>query len=127
MKTIRIVLVLTLICSQGCEPTPTNKPDPNVKVELLKFEAVWCGPCREQKPIIEQLKKEFPTVEFLAIDTDQNANMSALYHVSRLPTLVILVNGREAMRYTGLQSHGTLKNALNRATTGKLVPASNAN
>jgi thioredoxin 1 len=120
MKTIRIALVLC--CCFGCDQaSSTTKPLANVKVELLKFEAVWCGPCREQKPIIEQLKKEFPTVEFTAIDTDQNANMAALYQVSQLPTLVVLVDGREAVRYTGLQSHGTLKNVLNRATTGKLV------
>lgn len=44
------------------------------KVIILDIWATWCGPCRAQHPLYEQVKKRFagnPDVVFLSIDTDE--------------------------------------------------------
>jgi thiol-disulfide isomerase/thioredoxin len=45
------------------------------KVIILDVWATWCGPCRAQHPLYEQVKKQFagnPDVVFLSIDTDED-------------------------------------------------------
>jgi thiol-disulfide isomerase/thioredoxin len=45
------------------------------KVVVFDFWATWCGPCRAQHPLYEQVKKGFqnnPDVVFLSIDTDED-------------------------------------------------------
>lgn len=48
------------------------------KVLVLDFWATWCGPCRAQQPLYEQVKERFKNnanVVFLNINTDQNRNI----------------------------------------------------
>ncbi len=45
------------------------------KIVVFDFWATWCGPCRVQHPLYEQVKKRFagePAVVFLSIDTDDD-------------------------------------------------------
>lgn len=48
------------------------------KVIVMDFWATWCGPCRIQHPLYEQVKQKFKDREdviFLAIDTDEDRGL----------------------------------------------------
>ncbi|MBI4873062.1 MAG: redoxin domain-containing protein [Acidobacteria bacterium] len=48
------------------------------KVIVVDFWATWCGPCRAQKPLYDQVKKRFrdePRVVFLAVSTDEDRTL----------------------------------------------------
>lgn len=48
------------------------------KVVVLDFWATWCGPCRVQQPLYEEVKKKYSGREdlvFLAIDTDEERDL----------------------------------------------------
>lgn len=72
--------------------------------KLYDFWATWCPPCRQQKPIIEELKKEYAgVVDVIAIDVDQDGELAKRYEVKVIPTLVMLdAAGNEVERFTGL-------------------------
>jgi thioredoxin 1 len=44
---------------------------------VVKFGADWCGPCRNLKPILEELKKENEGVDFIDINVDDDKDLSA--------------------------------------------------
>ena len=72
------------------------------KFILLEFSATWCGPCQIQKPIIEELKELKELFDINVIDVDENVDISEKYNITAVPTIVILENHKEILRYTGV-------------------------
>jgi thiol-disulfide isomerase/thioredoxin len=42
-------------------------------VVVLNFWASWCAPCIEELPSLEELQRELPQVEVVAVSTDEDA------------------------------------------------------
>ena len=63
------------------------------------FSAVWCGPCKSFKPVMNEIAGEGYSIEF--IDTDQEQNKATKYGVRSVPTVVIEENGIEVDRFVG--------------------------
>lgn len=69
---------------------------------LLEFSATWCGPCKIQKPIIEELKELKDLFDINIIDVDENTEMAEKYNITAVPTIIILDNHKEILRYMGV-------------------------
>ena len=80
------------------------------KPVLVDFFATWCGPCRRQAPIIEELAEEGYAVGKL--DVDQEMELAQKYQVMSIPTLIVFKNGEEAARLVGLTPKEKLKELL---------------
>jgi thioredoxin 1 len=63
----------------------------------------------------EQIKPQFTTVKFEDIDVDTNPNEVVKYGVTSVPTVVIVKDGVELQRFTGVQSKLAYTNAINEA------------
>jgi len=63
------------------------------------FSAVWCGPCKAFKPVMNEIAGEGYSIEF--IDVDQEQNKATKYGVRSVPTVVIEENGIEVDRFIG--------------------------
>ena len=82
-------------------------------VALVDFWAPWCGPCRTQKPVVEQLAKEYTgRASISAVSVDDSPQLASDYGVYSIPTLVLLKDGTEVNRFVGVQSAERLRNAL---------------
>ena len=62
---------------------------------LLKFEADWCGPCQQIKPLVSDVLSTHSDVELKTINVDeqQNKQLVAMHGVRAIPTLVLLDDG----------------------------------
>ena len=82
-------------------------------LEVKKFYAEWCGPCKMLTPIMEQVQGKFSDVSFESINIDSQFEVAQKYFVRSVPTVIIEKNGKEVERFVGVQSEMTYTNALN--------------
>ncbi len=84
-------------------------------ITLVDFWAVWCGPCRRQAPIIEELANENTNkkIKIGKLDVDHNKVTSNKFSVRNIPTLIIFKDGKEIKRLVGLQDKQTILAELN--------------
>ncbi|GAB7094853.1 thioredoxin [Halolamina litorea] len=84
-------------------------------VRLKDFYADWCGPCKTQDPILEELEEEYGDVVFEKIDVDQDQETANEYSVRSLPTLVIENDDGVVERFVGVTQRDQLEDALKEA------------
>lgn len=83
------------------------------KPVLVDFFATWCGPCKMQAPILDEVKKQLGNqVSIIKIDVDQNQAAATQYQVRSVPTLIIFKNGEILWRQSGLFQANQLEQLL---------------
>ncbi len=76
---------------------------------LVDFWAVWCGPCKMQNPILEQLETEYEgKVAIAKLNVDENPNTAGKFAVMSIPTLMLFKGGQVIKTLVGVQSKETL-------------------
>ncbi len=79
------------------------------KPVILDFYADWCGPCKMQGPILNNLKKELgDAVKVVKIDVDKNQTLSNKLGIRSIPTILIFQNGELKWQGAGVQTQSTL-------------------
>jgi thioredoxin 1 len=84
-------------------------------VRLKDFYADWCGPCKTQDPILDELAEEYGDVEFQKIDVDQDQETANEYSVRSLPTLVVENDDGVVERFVGVTQRDQIEKALQQA------------
>jgi thioredoxin 1 len=82
-------------------------------IQVKKFYAEWCGPCKVLTPLMENVKTKFTNVQFENVDIDSQFEVAQKYFVRSVPTVIIEKNGKEVQRFVGVQSELAYINALN--------------
>jgi len=85
-------------------------------VTLVDFWAPWCGPCRMQGPILEQIVSAVAERATIAkVNVDEAQDLAAKYGISNIPALLVFKDGQIAKRFTGLQRGDVLLQAIEAA------------
>lgn len=89
-------------------------------IEVLKFFADWCVPCKNLNPIYEELKNDYMPkgVTFKQVDIERNSELTEKYNIRSVPTVIILRNGREYGRIMGVNQPKAYTQAIDSALKG---------
>lgn len=83
------------------------------KPVLVDFWAEWCGPCKMQDPILEDLSQELKdTFTIGKINVDENQELAGQHGVMSIPTLKLFHKGQVVGEWIGVQSKDRLKEAI---------------
>jgi len=96
--------------------TPQSRLRGTMAVTLKDFYADWCGPCKTQDPILEDLEEEWTDVEFEKIDVDEEQDVANEYQVRSLPTLIVENDDGIVERFVGVTQADDIEDALTQAS-----------
>lgn len=85
----------------------------STRVTVFDFTAVWCGPCKMTKPILEKLAADYEkkgvSVSFFSVDIDENEKLCRKFGVKSVPTVTIFVNGKQKEKMVGADGYDEYK------------------
>jgi len=69
---------------------------------IVDFYAEWCGPCKAIAPVLEELSIEYSgKLLIYKIDTDKEIELSSLFGIQSIPTLLFIPKNGSLMMQKG--------------------------
>jgi thioredoxin 1 len=70
-------------------------------------------PCKRLKPVVEEYVENNVDVAYKPINVDVDFEIAKTYNIMSVPTLVILKDGIEISRHTGLANYDKINSLVN--------------
>ncbi|MCB0804657.1 MAG: thioredoxin [Bacteroidales bacterium] len=82
-------------------------------VSLVDFWAEWCGPCKMQGPIVDEVADELNgKANICKLNVDENKRTAGKFGIQSIPTMLVFHDGKPVNKLVGLKSKGAILKAL---------------
>lgn len=75
---------------------------------LVDFYADWCGPCKRQGVILEEINN----IDVLKVNVDLFGNIARSYGIMSIPTLILFSNSQEIKKEIGFKTKEEIEEML---------------
>ncbi|MFI3242299.1 MAG: thioredoxin [Alphaproteobacteria bacterium] len=79
---------------------------------LVDFWAEWCGPCRQQIPILEEISAENKNVKICKVNVDESSKTASELGIRSIPALYLFKDGKQIDVKTGLNTKSAIESWL---------------
>lgn len=91
-------MAITMLTEENFDTEVMNSD----KTVLVDFYADWCGPCKMQSPIVDEINSERDDVKVCKINIDQQPGLAMRFGVMSIPTIMVVKNGETTFKEPGL-------------------------
>lgn len=68
---------------------------------VVDFYADWCGPCKMLGPVLEGISENYPNVNFVKVNVDDNEELAAEFGIMSIPAVFMLKDGKTVNKFVG--------------------------
>lgn len=76
---------------------------------LVDFFADWCGPCKMLGPVLEEVSEEYPDIEFVKVNVDENMDLAESLGIMTIPAVFLFKDGAVIAKMNGYRDKGGVK------------------
>lgn len=81
---------------------------------VIKFSGNFCNPCKQLKPIFDDVVKDIPDIKIVEIDVEEHPDIASSYKIRAVPTIVITNDNDEVLAMkTGMMTKEQLIQFIN--------------
>ena len=84
----------------------------NSSTVLVDFYADWCGPCKMQSPIVDEVASLSDEYKVGKVNVDDEDEIAMRFKISSIPTLLVFKNGEVVKKFVGVTGKDTILAAL---------------
>jgi len=121
-----LILCCAVVALCGCGPKNSGASDLVLTLDdtnfddeiaegvvLVDFWAPWCGPCRQQGPIVEDVAGQVgDNAKVAKLNVDDAPEAAQRFGVRSIPTIIIFTDGEPGKRFVGVTSADALVSAI---------------